>query len=61
MSSYINSKKTRKIKIALVAGEDSGDQLGASLISNLKEIFPSASFIGVGGSKMNDEGLNSFF
>ena len=61
MSSYIRSKKTRKIKIALVAGEDSGDQLGASLIRNLKEIFPLASFIGVGGSKMNDEGLDSFF
>ncbi len=61
MSSNIDSKENKKIKIALVAGEESGDQLGASLIKDLKQIFPSSSFIGVGGSKMQQEGLDSFF
>ena len=61
MSSNIDSKENKKIKIALVAGEESGDQLGASLIKDLKRIFPSSSFIGVGGSKMQQEGLDSFF
>ena len=61
MSSNIDSKEIKKIKIALVAGEESGDQLGASLIKDLKRIFPSSSFIGVGGRKMQQEGLDSFF
>ena len=61
MSSNIDNKENKEIKIALVAGEESGDQLGASLIKDLKRIFPSSSFIGVGGRKMQEEGLNSFF
>jgi len=61
MSSNVDSKENKKIKIALVAGEESGDQLGASLIKDLKRIFPSSSFIGVGGRKMQQEGLDSFF
>ena len=61
MSSNIDNKENKEIKIALVAGEESGDQLGASLIKDLKWIFPSSSFIGVGGRKMQEEGLNSFF
>ena len=61
MSTNIDSKENKKIKIALVAGEESGDQLGASLIKDLKRIFPSSSFIGVGGRKMQQEGLDSFF
>ena len=61
MSSNIDKKENKEIKIALVAGEESGDQLGASLIKGLKRIFPSSCFIGVGGRKMQEEGLNSFF
>ena len=61
MPSNIDNKENKEIKIALVAGEESGDQLGASLIKDLKRIFPSSSFIGVGGRKMQEEGLNSFF
>ena len=51
----------KKFKIGIVAGEQSGDQLGASLIQKIKEIEPSVEFVGVGGPQMTKEGLNSFF
>ena len=51
----------KKFKIGIVAGEQSGDQLGASLIQKIKEIEPSVEFVGVGGPLMTKEGLNSFF
>ena len=45
-----------KIKIAIVAGEKSGDELGAPLMQSLKSLNPSIEFVGVGGSKMISEG-----
>lgn len=45
------------IKIALIAGEDSGDLLGADLLKNIKKSHPNIEFIGVGGEKMKAEGL----
>ena len=50
-----------KIKIAIVAGEKSGDELGAPLMQSLKSLNPSIEFVGVGGSKMISEGLDSYF
>lgn len=45
--------------IALLAGEHSGDQLGAELIKSLRRLNPCIRFDGVGGPLMEREGFNS--
>ncbi|MGO4854731.1 lipid-A-disaccharide synthase [Phaeovulum sp. W22_SRMD_FR3] len=49
------------MKLFLIAGEASGDKLGAALMAGLKELAPGVSFVGVGGPLMADEGLESLF
>lgn len=50
------------MKIFLVAGEESGDRLGAALMRSLKSIHGGPiEFIGVGGYEMAAEGLASLF
>lgn len=45
---------------ALVAGEDSGDQLGADLIEALRARFPQAHFVGIGGPRMRGAGFDAW-
>lgn len=49
------------MKIAIVAGEASGDQLAAALMAALHQRRPDVEFIGMGGPAMQAQGLRSWF
>lgn len=50
----------RPLRIALVAGEASGDQLGAGLIAELRARFPQVEFAGIGGPAMRAAGFDAW-
>ncbi len=49
------------MKLFLIAGEPSGDRLGAALVAGLNALSPGITFAGVGGPAMQAEGLSSLF
>ena len=49
------------MRIGIVAGEASGDQLGAALIQAIRERCPDASFEGVAGPRMIAAGASSLY
>ncbi|QWF18756.1 lipid-A-disaccharide synthase [Lysobacter capsici] len=48
-------------RFALIAGEASGDLLGAGLIEELKRRYPGAEFVGIGGEQMRAAGMDTWF
>jgi lipid-A-disaccharide synthase len=52
---------SKRLKIAIVVGEVSGDTLGAALIRSFKAQGIDAEFEGIGGSQMIAEGFHSLY
>lgn len=48
-------------KILIIAGEASGDLHGAGLIKEMKNLDPSIQFVGIGGDRMINAGLNAIY
>lgn len=47
------------MKVGIVAGEKSGDYLGAELVKAMKRRYPNAEFVGLGGALMKESGVVS--
>jgi len=48
-------------KIFIVAGESSGDENGAALISNISELNNNISYFGIGGSKLKEKNVEIIY
>ena len=53
--------RSELINLYLIAGEPSGDRLGAALMAGLKQLTGDVAFHGIGGPLMQAQGLQSLF
>ena len=58
-NSRAGDRLTQQMRIGILAGEVSGDNLGAGLMRAMRELSPGLQFLGVGGPAMTAEGLQS--
>ena len=52
---------SRVVRVAMVAGEASGDLLSSHLIQAIRAKLPNAEFFGIGGPKMIGQGFKAWF
>ena len=57
----LSEKNKPDIGIMILAGEESGDLVGAALYNQLKKLNPQLAAFGIGGDKMMYEGVNILF
>lgn len=55
------SVAAQPLVIGIVAGEASGDSLGADFMAQMNNLYDDIVWVGVGGTKMQAEGLSSLF
>lgn len=61
MSERTIKRATRAIRIGMVAGEPSGDLLGALLIEGLRAQYPHIQIEGIGGDRMRAAGMRTHY
>jgi len=57
----LTSNENARHNVLIIAGEESGDLIGASLIRELKKLNPDLNIIGIGGDRMRNEGMNVMY
>jgi lipid-A-disaccharide synthase len=57
----MNDSSPRPVRIAIVAGEASGDLLGSHLLQALKGRLPHLSAFGIGGPRMGSQGFDAWY
>lgn len=57
----VESDNKENDKIMIIAGEVSGDLIGAALVKQLKLLSPQMKIFGIGGDKMKSEGMNVLY